>query len=99
MSDSIVSKVLKGTGNVLGWAAIADWVIACGYVTSWSGHRPLLPDRSSGRIYAFNNHGIMYVSAQDLFWWNAGIYLFIGLGVIAAVSCYTAKYFKTRNPR
>ncbi len=32
---------------------------------SWAGHRPFAPD--SSHPFAYNNHGIMYVSADDLF--------------------------------
>lgn len=52
-------------------------------VMSWAGHRPLKPDAL--HPYAYNNHGVMYVSASDL-WWSgslqAAAILLVGIAIV-----------------
>jgi len=91
-------KLLERITGVIAPVAVAIWCAACGYIMSWSGHRPIQPDPTSGRIYAFNNHGIMYVSAQDLFWWHLGAGSAIALAVIAGACGLAAKRFGQPQP-
>lgn len=52
----------------MGVVAVGLWFSWGGLVMSWAGNRPLKPDAL--HPYAYNNHGIMYVSAMDLAWSN-----------------------------
>jgi hypothetical protein len=90
MTPQRFDRTLEIAAEILGLIAIAFWWTTCGFVMSWTGHRPLEPDPATGDIYPFNNHGIMYVSSSDLFWWHFG--LFISIGVFAAaVLCQAAR--------
>ena len=95
-----LTKLLKRTTRIIAPAALAIWLAAIGYMMSWSGHRPLQPDPTSGRIHAVNIHGsIMYVSATDLFWWHLGAWSAAILFVIAVACDYAAKYLGKSQPQ
>ncbi len=51
---------------ILAWIGLAFWFANFALVVSWAGHRPLSPVASTGNIIPYNNHGIMYVTQQDL---------------------------------
>jgi hypothetical protein len=94
MHHPAIPKLLERAANFFGFLTIAIWWSAVGYTMSWSGHRPLQPDPASGRIYPFNNHGIMYVTAQDIFWWHLGLYTAFALAAVTAACYYGAKYLR-----
>ena len=61
--------MMKGVGYVCAYTGVGIWFGGAAMVMSWAGHRPLAPDAL--HPYAYNNHGMMYVSVSDL-WWSRG---------------------------
>jgi hypothetical protein len=81
---------------VLGMLAMVFWVWFCGLQLSWTGHRPLAPQPSTGNVFAINNHGYMYVTRQDLEWYYG---LFV-LAAIFMISCaFSSESDGRKKPR
>ena len=59
-----MQRWLKRARDVVAVVGLALWFWYIGLVMSWSGHRPLMPDAS--HPYPFTNHGMIYVTADDL---------------------------------
>ena len=91
-------KLLDIMCSVFGTAAFVVWSIATTYVMGWPRHRPLQPDPWSGRIYPYDEHGTIYVSAQDLFWWHVGLYTSWGLIAVWLTCGLLSQYLKKSAP-
>jgi hypothetical protein len=57
-------RFLYGTFILVGVIGVAIGLYYANLVNSWGGHRPLTPDAL--HPYAYTNHGVFYVSADDL---------------------------------
>jgi hypothetical protein len=56
--------LFRGLARALEVGLLLAWFSWTGLVMSWAGHRPLRPDRE--HPYPYNDHGILYVSRDDL---------------------------------
>ena len=56
--------LMRYARDALGYGGLLAWFAWGSLVMSWAGHRPLAPDRD--HPYAYENHGLMYVSEDDL---------------------------------
>lgn len=92
------TRVFERLINILGYITLASWIATIGFEMSWSGHRPLKPDVTSGRVIPFNNHGILYISYQDLFWWHAGLYATGALLVLVLLLIYVGRRVAPPQP-
>jgi hypothetical protein len=57
-------QLLRRLRDALGVCGILAWFAWAALVMSWAGHRPITPDHE--HPFPYNNHGIMYVSSDDL---------------------------------
>jgi len=71
--------LMKTAAYLMAWTGVSLFFGYVAWVMSWAGHRPLKPD--SLHPYLFNNHGIMYVSASDL--WGSRVLLAAAVVLVA----------------
>jgi hypothetical protein len=78
-----MQRWLKRARDVVAVVGLALWFWYAGLVISWSGHRPLTPDAT--HPYPFANHGVLYVTTDDLRLSNAVLTATLAALAIAVV--------------
>lgn len=69
--------------GVCGVLAVGAW-LGWGFLLASWGHKPPAPNPATGHVIPFENHGLMYVTASDL-WLSRGLLAATAIFLIAAL--------------